>query len=95
MCQGAERMKRADGRAAHPTQKPQALLERIISASSRPNDLVLDPFLGTGTTALVAEQLGRKWIGIESDKNSISLSVERLNKVHRAFRKEDVHERRK
>ena len=88
-------MKRADGRAAHPTQKPQALLERIISASSKPGDLVLDPFSGTGTTALVAEQLGRKWIGIESDKNYIALSVERLKKVQGALRKEDVHERRK
>jgi len=95
LCQGAERIRRADGRAAHPTQKPQALLERIISASSRRGDLVLDPFLGTGTTALVAEQLGRKWIGIENDTNYISLSVERLKKVQGAFRKEDTYERRK
>ena len=95
MCQGAERIKRADGRAAHPTQKPEALLERIISASSKPGDLVLDPFSGTGTTALVAEQLGRKWIGIENDRHYISLSVERLKKVQGALRKEGTHERRK
>lgn len=95
LCQGAERIKRADGRAAHPTQKPEALLERIISASSKPGDLVLDPFSGTGTTALVAEQLGRKWIGIENERHYISLSVERLKKVQGALRKEGAHERRK
>jgi len=95
LCQGAERMKGADGRAAHPTQKPQALLERIIRASSRADDIVLDPFLGTGTTALVAQQLGRKWVGIENDRSYMSLSVERLNDMNVGLRKDDAHEKPK
>src|ERR1700740_830332 len=60
LCTGEERLKRADGRKLHPTQKPEALLARIILASSRPNDLVLDPFCGTGTTGAVAKRLRRR-----------------------------------
>src|SRR5205823_3003786 len=67
LCTGEERLKGRDGKKLHPTQKPQALLARIILASSRPDDLVLDPFCGTGTTGAVAKRLGRRFIGIERD----------------------------
>src|SRR5881398_2683423 len=67
LCTGEERLKDGDGRKLHPTQKPQALLARVILASSRPDDLVLDPFCGTGTTGAVAKQLGRRFIGVERD----------------------------
>ncbi|PIX03167.1 site-specific DNA-methyltransferase, partial [bacterium (Candidatus Gribaldobacteria) CG_4_8_14_3_um_filter_42_11] len=67
VCQGKERIKDKTGRAFHPTQKPEALLERIILASSNKGDIVLDPFLGSGTTAFIAQKLSRKWIGIETD----------------------------
>jgi len=63
--QGKERIKGNDGRAIQPMQKPERLLELIIRASSNIDDIVLDPFFGTGTTGKVAEQLNRKWIGIE------------------------------
>ncbi len=63
LCGGPERLKR-DGRKAHPTQKPEALLHRVLLASTKPGDLVLDPFFGTGTTGAVAKRLGRRFIGI-------------------------------
>lgn len=85
LCQGKERIKGSSGRAAHPTQKPEALLERIIRASSEPGDLVLDPFLGTGTTAVVADRLSRKWIGIENQQSYIDLAVARLKNAQRAL----------
>jgi modification methylase len=67
LCGGAERLKGDDGRKAHPTQKPEALLHRIVLASTRPGETVLDPFFGTGTTGAVAKRLGRRFIGIERD----------------------------
>jgi modification methylase len=67
LCTGDERLKGSDGKKLHPTQKPEALLARVILASSRPDDLVLDPFNGTGTTGAVARHLGRRYIGIERD----------------------------
>ncbi|MCZ7660708.1 MAG: DNA methyltransferase [Xanthobacteraceae bacterium] len=67
LCTGEERLKGADGKKLHPTQKPEALLARVILASSRPGDLVLDPFSGTGTTGAAAKRLGRRFIGIERD----------------------------
>jgi site-specific DNA-methyltransferase (adenine-specific)/modification methylase len=76
--QGKERVKGDDGRAIHPTQKPEKLLELIIRASSNINDIVLDPFFGTGTTGKVAEQLRRKWIGIEKNAQYILVAKERL-----------------
>src|SRR5579862_1551238 len=66
ICGGPERIKK-DGAKAHPTQKPEALLYRILLASTKPGDIVLDPFFGTGTTGAVARRLGRKWIGIERE----------------------------
>ncbi len=67
LCTGEERLKDGSGRKLHPTQKPQALLARVILSSSRPGDLVLDPFFGTGTTGAAAKRLGRHFIGIERD----------------------------
>ncbi|MBL28707.1 MAG: modification methylase [Rhodospirillaceae bacterium] len=77
ICTGAERLRR-DGKKAHPTQKPESLLYRVILASSRPGDVVLDPFFGTGTTGVVAKRLGRSFIGIERDGDYLSLARERL-----------------
>jgi modification methylase len=68
LCTGEERLKDGDGKKLHPTQKPEALLARVILASSRPDDLVLDPFCGSGTTGAVARRLGRRFIGIERER---------------------------
>jgi modification methylase len=67
LCTGAERLKGEDGAKAHPTQKPEALLARVILSASNPGDVVLDPFFGTGTTGAVAKKLGRRFIGLERD----------------------------
>jgi modification methylase len=68
LCTGEERLKAGNGKKLHPTQKPEALLARVILASSRQDDLVLDPFCGTGTTGAVAKRLGRRFIGIERER---------------------------
>src|SRR5499427_6576039 len=68
LCTGEERLKDGDGKKLHPTQKPEALLARVILASSRPDALVLDPFCGSGTTGAVAKRLGRRFIGIERER---------------------------
>jgi modification methylase len=83
LCSGPERLKR-DGRKAHPTQKPEALLHRILLASTKPDDLVLDPFFGTGTTGAVARRLGRRYIGIERDPDYAELARERIAAVEPA-----------
>ena len=67
LCTGEERLKGGDGKKLHPTQKPEALLARVILAASRPDDLVLDPFCGTGTTGAVARRLRRRFVGIERE----------------------------
>jgi modification methylase len=67
LCTGAERLKGEDGNKLHPTQKPEALLHRVILATTKPGDVVLDPFFGAGTTGAVAKRLGRRFIGIERD----------------------------
>jgi modification methylase len=67
LCTGAERLKNNDGDKLHPTQKPESLLHRVLLSSSNPGDVVLDPFLGTGTTGAAAKQLGRVFIGIERE----------------------------
>jgi len=77
LCGGSERLKR-DGKKAHPTQKPEALLHRVLLASSKPGDIVLDPFFGTGTTGAVARRLGRQWIGIEQNAEYIAVARERI-----------------
>jgi site-specific DNA-methyltransferase (adenine-specific) len=70
---------RGKERTGYPTQKPLALLHRIIKASSNENDIVLDPFCGCATTCVAAQQLGRKWIGIDIEKQSVNILVERLS----------------
>ncbi len=72
-------------REDHPTQKPEALLERIIRASSNQNDLVLDPFVGSGTTCRVAKALGRKWLGIDINPEYIEMSQHRLDTTFEQF----------
>lgn len=79
LVQGKERIRGTNGRALHPTQKPEEMLRRIIIASSNESDLVLDPFLGSGTTAVVAKKLNRNWIGIEKDETYIKLAKKRLD----------------
>src|SRR5580704_1387195 len=81
ICGGSERLKDGDGRKAHPTQKPEALLHRVLLASSRPGDIVLDPFCGTGTTGAVARRLGRRFIGIERDPAYAALARRRIAAV--------------
>src|SRR5882757_10747123 len=81
LCTGEERLKGLDGKKLHPTQKPEALLARVILASSRPDDLVLDPFNGTGTTGAVATHLGRRYIGIERDPNYAKAAEQRIASV--------------
>jgi site-specific DNA-methyltransferase (adenine-specific) len=77
LCTGSERI-RIDGEKAHSTQKPESLLYRILLASSNPNDVVLDPFFGTGTTGAVAMKLHRNWIGIEREKHYVKIARERI-----------------
>ena len=83
LCTGQERLKDASGAKAHPTQKPQALLHRVLVATTRPGDVVLDPFFGTGTTGAVAKALGREWIGIERDPRYRSLAETRIAKMRK------------
>ncbi len=68
-------------REDYPTQKPEGVLERVIRASSNPSDIVLDCFLGSGTTAAVAQKLGRRWIGADINKGAIQTTVKRLQGV--------------
>lgn len=84
ICTGQERLKGDDGRKVHPTQKPEALLYRVLLASSRPGDVVLDPFFGTGTTGAVAKALGRHFIGIERETDYIEAARARIEGIERA-----------
>ena len=79
ICSGSERVKDDAGDKAHPTQKPEALLYRILLACTKPGDVVLDPFFGTGTTGAVARRLGRKWIGIERERSYVKVARERID----------------
>lgn len=81
ICSGPERLKDNGGRKAHPTQKPEALLHRILIGCTNPGDVVLDPFFGTGTTGAVAKRLGRHFIGIERDKDYAKAATERIAAV--------------
>lgn len=89
ICSGGERMKNDDGRKSHPTQKPEALLHRIIVGTTNPGDVILDPFFGTGTTGAVAKLLGRHWIGLERDADYIDVATRRIANV-RALGAEDI-----
>ncbi|MGV3481000.1 MAG: site-specific DNA-methyltransferase, partial [Sphingobium sp.] len=77
ICGGQERLKKG-GTKVHPTQKPEALLYRILLACTKPGDVVLDPFFGTGTTGAVAKRLGRRWIGIDREGVYIEAAQERI-----------------
>ena len=81
LCTGEERLKDANGKKLHSTQKPEALLARVILASSRPDDLVLDPFCGSGTTGAVAKRLGRRFIGIERERAYTAAAQARIAAV--------------
>ena len=84
ICTGAERLKDADGKKTHPTQKPEALLARVIMSASRPGDLVLDPFFGSGTTGAVAKRLRRRFVGTERDETYAAAARARIDAVEPA-----------
>ena len=83
ICSGSERLKK-NGKKIHSTQKPESLLHRVILATSNKGDFILDPFLGSGTTATVAKKLGRNYFGIEKEKNYLKAAEQRL-KVTKPF----------
>ena len=89
-CQGPERIKLENGRSAHPTQKPLKLFKRLIEMASKENQIILDPFIGSGTTAIASEELGRKWIGIDNNLEYIKIANERIEK-YRNQRKINLH----
>ena len=80
LCTGKERLK-VNGSKAHSTQKPEALLYRVLLSSTNPGDVVLDPFFGTGTTGAVAKKLHRHWIGIERDPAYVQMAEERIEAI--------------
>ncbi|WP_280137279.1 site-specific DNA-methyltransferase, partial [Aureimonas sp. N4] len=81
ICSGAERLRDEEGGKVHPTQKPEALLARVILSSTKPGDTILDPFFGTGTTGAVAKRLGRHFVGIEREDSYIEAAAERILEV--------------
>lgn len=83
ICTGHERLKDGNGEKAHPTQKPEALLHRVLIATTNPGDIVLDPFFGTGTTGAVSKMLGRDWIGIEREAAYREVAEERISRVRK------------
>lgn len=83
ICSGGERLKDEDGKKAHPTQKPESLLHRVIMASTEVGDVVLDPFFGTGTTGAVAKRLGRHFIGLERENTYVNFATDRIAAVKR------------
>jgi len=82
ICIGQERLKGEDGKKVHSTQKPEKLLYKIILSSTKPNDIVLDPFFGTGTTGAVAKKLGRNFIGIEREEKYIQEAKKRIDNTN-------------
>jgi modification methylase len=83
ICTGHERLKDANGDKAHPTQKPESLLHRVLVATTNPGDVVLDPFFGTGTTGAVAKMLGRDFIGIEREESYRKVAQDRIDRVRK------------
>ncbi|SLN67795.1 Modification methylase DpnIIB [Roseivivax jejudonensis] len=83
ICTGGERLKDAAGEKAHPTQKPISLLHRVLVGCTKPGDVVLDPFFGTGTTGAVAKMLGRDWIGIEREESYRTVAETRIAQVRK------------
>ncbi len=89
LCTGSERVK-VNGYKAHSTQKPEALLYRVILSSSNPSDIVLDPFFGSGTTGAVAKKLHRHWIGLERDPSYVKIAQERIDAIQQQMFMDDV-----
>jgi modification methylase len=89
LCTGAERLKK-NGKKAHPAQKPESLLYRVVLSSTEVGDVVLDPFFGSGTTGAVAKQLGRNYIGLERDPDYAKLAGKRLARIQRVSDEEFV-----
>jgi modification methylase len=89
ICTGAERLKDDNGDKVHPTQKPEALLARVLLSSTKPGDVVLDPFFGTGTTGAVARRLGRHFVGVEREQAYIDAASERIAAV-RPMERQDL-----
>ena len=81
ICTGGERLKNEKGDKLHPTQKPEALLARVMLSSTKPGDVVLDPFFGSGTTGAVAKRLGRHFVGVEREQDYIDAAQERIDAV--------------
>lgn len=81
ICLGEERIKGADGKSLHNTQKPMDLLRRVVLSSTKPGDIILDPFVGSGTTAAVARELGRQFIGIDRDETYVAAARERVKSI--------------
>ncbi len=81
ICTGSERLKNREGRKLHSTQKPEALLHRVVLATTKPGEIILDPFFGTGTTGAAAKRLGRHYIGIERDPDYAEAARARLKKI--------------
>lgn len=84
LCTGSERLRDETGQKAHPTQKPESLLYRVLMSSTKPGDVVLDPFFGTGTTGAVAKRLRRRWIGLEREHEYARLANARIAAVEEA-----------
>ncbi len=81
ICSGGERLKNSEGQKAHSTQKPESLLHRVVVASTKPGDVILDPFFGSGTTGAVAKRLGRHFIGIEREKTYADIARARIAEI--------------
>lgn len=94
ICNGSERLKDDDGKKLHSTQKPETLLHRVILNSTKPGDIVLDPFSGSGTTCAVAKKLGRKFIGIEQDEKYYKYSLKRIQSVKKQQELEVVKDKK-
>lgn len=84
ICSGKERLRDDEGEKVHPTQKPEALLYRVIMSSTKPGDVILDPFFGSGTTGAVAKRLGRSYIGIEREKSYAKFAEQRIAEIESA-----------
>lgn len=84
ICSGKERRRDDDGDKLHPTQKPESLLYRVITSSTKPGDIILDPFFGSGTTGAVAKKLGRHFIGLERDKRYATYAERRIAEIDAA-----------
>lgn len=91
VCSGSERLY-VDGEKAHTTQKPEALLHRVITSSTHPGDLILDPFFGTGTTGAVAKKLRRRWLGIEREERYVRVAQARIDAIAPASPDEAVYQ---